>query len=31
MEFLPTCTGIEAWLEWITLFMMNDADRKMAE
>jgi len=24
MEFLPTCTGIEAWLEWVTLFMMNE-------
>jgi hypothetical protein len=28
---LQQISGVEAWIEWITLHMMNDEDRKKAE
>lgn len=31
IDFLQSCSGKEQWIEWITMQMMNEEDRKKAE
>lgn len=31
IDFLQSCSSKEQWIEWITMQMMNEEDRKKAE